>query len=226
MLKIEKTARTEGISLSIRSKDPFFSRSFTTALFFAVAFHVIAFIFFKVGPLRLQYSNHVSPAVTVNADLGGEMDALVRAYVDEEEIPKKYIFEPPIPVLSSMPQIETLQKMENLRNPFLAKEKEITFQSNSLFEKPPKALHIEAFGSLGSPLNVATFKSFDQRVEPFRAHYIIRIDEEGHIFWYQQSRFDGKPVSEQSLIAILKQLQFNKGMMDRIGELEIAFKSG
>lgn len=224
MLKLEKAVKSKDVSLSIRASEPFLNRSLSIALAIACGLHLAAFLLFKIGPIKLQYSNYVIPTVIVNADLGGiEADALVRAHLDEEEIPTKYIFEPPLLMPQLIQHVSFVPTYEKPLHPFLSKEKELTFHEIDLgFEQPEKILQINAFGNLNQPHSVQAI--FNQSTEPFRALYEVRVDNTGHIFWFHLLKFDGKPIKEQILTSILQELQFPTNEM--VGEIEIAFKSG
>lgn len=229
MLKVEKIARSAEISIALRKKESLFSPTFLKALFWAIAFHASAVIFFHVAPFTLD-SGRVYPPASVESDL---FDGGAIATIEQQGPPKRYLLAPKEsrPEIHSYPSFTMMQYLENIQesgpevDPFVRLEQSLW--TEKLFKPQEKSLfkpiEIQTSGSLAE--RSFKFKEEIPRVvEPFKAIYSVQVENKtGHIFWYEPKILSHgkKPLVE----AVLRSIQFEPDLKGFItsGDIEITF---
>lgn len=201
MLKLEKISRDGTIHISMRHRERFFNKVFIQAFGVAAAWHLLAFLFFQIGGLKLLEGETLFPPVAVNADIHPEVaddNAVIQAVIYEEQRYHELALAPPLsePVI---PEIKVLIPplsfhLEEVKyqtvNPFEKVEQDIQDLYFQAVEKPKiaKPFTIHVSGPISHRFkeeSVSKIESLIQDRPAGRWVFSVQVDDlNGSIFWH------------------------------------------
>lgn len=253
MLKLEKNSRNHDVSVSFRSRDSRFNRTFLTAFGIALALHVIAGTLFQIRPFLLGSSEVILPPVAASADLtdpAEENENIAIASVDKNDHLPRLITEPryskpaapDIAAASINRHMEYVMKKETSANanPFAAIEQDLHSPDldyiEGILQFTPVTVRVS--GQLAD--KSIEGKSIDDELvdmtKPVPCHatsvnhvstlYDVRVeDRTGRIFWFEPKQPVEDPAHKQAAENILQRLRFQTDNRTFVtsGEIEIVF---
>lgn len=102
MLRLEKTAKTKEITVTIRPRESFFSYLLCLSFISAVTIHGIGLLIFHIAPLKIGYAGSLFPPITAISDLKGNEEGRILALLEEEMIVPPYLLSPTHDRLSTL----------------------------------------------------------------------------------------------------------------------------
>lgn len=237
MLRLKKARRQE-ISVTVRDKSPWMSRTFLFALTIALGIHLSAVLVFHIHSI-LASGEVVLPPTLVETDASGVLDDAnvgVLAYMDFEGRSQRHISapvasRPKIPDMK-MPTIaremEYLNDESNPLNPFLEIEEEWQYLKESRMPSKNPAIQIHVAGALADVPLLNEGKE-GLSVTPMKNETIIfsvQLERKsGRIFWYIPKQMSSMKVINEAAEKILKNMVFQTDPLAFVaaGEVEIQF---
>lgn len=188
MLKLEKVSRTLEVSITLRKKEPLFSKNLVFALFFATALHLAAGLLFNIRTFLFTGSQSLIPPVIMDAVLLPPSDATVQIKLDEELTPRS-IREPKKsdPALPDWPhhQLPIAKHHEELlwqKNPFEKQE----FLPALDLPPPKKGVNIHFSGPIAQ---AALLHSPPPPKFTFQGRFHVRMEgSSGTLFWFESQQ--------------------------------------
>jgi hypothetical protein len=238
MLRVKKSWSTQDVTLYLKERERFFSRSLCTGLSLALIFHAIAFLTFYIKPFNPGPS-WVFPSLNVEADIFDQGREV--AFLDEELIDHDFLSPPnPIPSLPSVDELYGVQSRygflgEGFIDQALDRDRSAPPLPTFFTVMEPSAIsetslpYIESIcyqpieilisGDLAErPLlmteELSKLKELRQvkgkkKLCYFSINYAVRIQPEtGEVFWYERTQTSGVKEIDQVAESVLQHIKF------------------
>lgn len=243
MLKLEKVAKTNELSVLVRVKPTLLTTPFLLALSYALFVHTAAFFIFQISPFRIGYQQSLFPPVRVATEVPFHDGVYAtNEHFEEEEPIAPYLiapspFKPQLPTAQAIPIIrntEYIKQKNPLSNPFLSLEKllEIDIDRSELASSSVYIpLSVQLSGSLADlSFEFGTLdKIFEMhREQPYRTYHFLfsaQLDQKnGELFWWDLKVGENDTQAENYALDILRGLRFTPKIRSGFlsGEVSIA----
>lgn len=220
MLKLEKVSKTLEVSITLRKKEPLFSRNLLLALLFATALHLVAGLLFNVRSFLFTGSQSLIPPVMVDAIMLPPADAAVQVKLEEDLSPRS-VREPKKsdPLFPDWPQREpfiaqgTVEPLWQI-NPFVKRE----FLPSLESPPPQKGARIHFSGSLAKATLV---HSPPPPALVYQGRFEVRLEgSSGTLFWFEPLQFSPH---DHAIEKWLKEFRFrpDPNTFVEAGEIEV-----
>lgn len=107
MLKLEKIAKSQELSVLLRARPKIMTKQFAMALSYAVLVHLMALAVFHIAPFKIGFDSRLLPPVRVNLEQLKEQDMQLAQVESEELFSKGFPFQIPMPIQPELPLAET-----------------------------------------------------------------------------------------------------------------------
>lgn len=238
MLKLEKSAKADEITIVLRQRDRFFNAALVKAFSIALGLHLLAALLFEVQVFKIIGSQTIFPPMMVDADLANGLEGNIFIDINETDLQPLTVKEPhgsPFVFVDPPAKKDSyaLNLMENTGT-----------SSTTLFasiEKPDfvpddvkwgccrsgsQKIYLHVAGPLaGRPMEWNLTTGANYRV-PYLAVYAVQVDDQsGTIFWYEPKHKVVNAALDRIAENILREIRFNtvNGSFVTPGEIEIHF---
>jgi len=239
MLKLEKISRDRQISVIVRDKECFFTRSLIIALAIAAGIHFLFLVVFNISPFKIRLSQIIFPPVQVEVDASPK-DTAILAQVDTPKpiasgLPTQ---RPSLPIMHEYPTFLAAQNADYIKenrregNPFLAIENDITspsFPSGGNTSLPPLSIVVSGLLAdipvLDDGLKGKKVPGIKASINQRRVVFDVLVEgRSGSVIWFQPVQLTENSTADRFVETIIREMQFHKGSyFVTAGEIEFHF---